>query len=189
MKLSVPISVLLLAGCLTTLVSCNRNQDAKDSDVYIARNMLEHTIVNESLKNELIQYDNRFKDFKDAQNKGLEIMLESVSRDSVIYHIGYAGGLTHGIPALICEPVNGKPVALWLSCLEDFQLPPDKSVEVLKDLSPKEYELYQKNKEDIEVVDGDTIRRVTLILSDFVGLRLVYDRDNNLIRRDTTGWY
>lgn len=190
MKLSAPINTVLLAGLLSAAVSCKTaHQAIKDNDAYIARNLLEHTIVNKSLKDELIRYDNRFKDFEDAQGKGLRISLEDISPDSTVYNIGYMTGLNYSPPVLSCEPVNGKPVSLWLSCLEDFKLPPDKSIEVLKNTSPEEYEIHRQNRDAIEFADGVLERHITLVLSDFVSLRLVYDRDHNLIRRDTIGWY
>lgn len=190
MKLLTPISILLLAGCLTTLVSCNRNQDAKDNDAYLARNMLEYTILNESLKNELIQYDNRFKDFEEAQNKGLTITLSEVFRDSIKYTITYSTGLNSGNPVILCEPIDGKPVILELAPLYgEFELPVKKAIELVKYSNPEEYEMHKSYIDNFEIVDGDTMRPRITVLSDFVNLILVYDRDYNLIRRDTIGWY
>ena len=37
--------------------------------------------------------------------------------------------------------------------------------------------------------DKDTLLSNTTVLFHFVSLRLVYDREHHLLRRDTLGWY
>ena len=189
MKLSALISIVMLAGCLT-MVSCDQDQSTKDNDAYIARNLLEHTIINENLKDELIRFNDRFKDYESAKGRGLSISISQIFPDSIVYDIGYSAGLNYEIPVLMCEPIDGKPVILELSFLwDEFKLPKRKAIELKKHASLKEYQMHKECIDHFEIVDGDTARTDITVLFDFVRLSLVYDRDHNLIRRDTIGWY
>lgn len=163
----------------------------KNIDGYIARELLEHTLVNDSLKEELIRFNERFKDYESAQGRGLEISVWRISPDSIEYTIGYAAGLNSEDPALICEPIDGKPVILTFPLLwDEFSLPKRKAIEVKKFTSLKEYQMHKQDMITITVLnDKDTLLSNTTVLFHFVSLRLVYDREHHLLRRDTLGWY
>lgn len=163
----------------------------KNIDGYIARELLEHTLVNDSLKEELIRFNERFKDDESVQGLGLEISVWRISPDSIEYTIGYAAGLNSEDPALICEPIDGKPVILTFPLLwDEFKLPKRKAIEVKKFTSLKEYQMHKQDMITITVLnDKDTLLSNTTVLFHFVSLRLVYDREHHLLRRDTLGWY
>ena len=185
---------LLVLAAMIAVLSCNNKRPSKSR---IAEDYPPlHTIVNKELKDQLIRFNEQFKDHPAAQGRGLEIDCNYIYADSIIYSISYAAGINSSYPRLLCEPIDGKPVSLSFGCLfDEFRLDERKSIELLKDFTSNEYQIHKANMEEegeVVVIDGDTVvlgPPELMIMFDFVGIRLVFDKENHLLRVDTLGFH
>ena len=162
------------------------------SDELSVDELLVHRITNERLKAELIEFDRTFSDYPSAQGRDLYISIYDICQDSMTYWIGYMSGINITVPIVVCEPVNGKNVYLLLEGLgNDFNLDLRKRLEVLKNATPDEYLTHKRAMETPTIIDGNREYGPVIIdvIFDFVGLRLVFDHNQNLIRKDTAGFY
>lgn len=145
--------------------------------------------------NELIsiveKYDSLYSDLPEHKDRGLSIYHIRTFRDSTIYGISYASGITDGLPFILCEPINDKPVRFVPSPANGlFSLKPSKSAKIQRHLSPDEYLDYidavKLAREDIR--DGSIYDVAIEVTLDTRSWHVVVDNySNRIIRVDTTG--
>lgn len=191
------LSLILLSGCIC------RKQPSDDNSL-IDKSMFLHKIRNKELLEQVVKYNDKYKHYDQAQDKGLEILFEGCCFDSTTYFIGYSGNIRSETPIILCEPIDDKPVALVLAFLwNDFMLSERQSIELQKESNPKEYDIhlydlthpYITNMDTIFMGDTvppiimhvDTLYNETMIMSHFVKWHLVFDKDGHLLRVDTAG--
>ena len=164
--------ILPLIGILCSSVQPNTN-------LLIKKEMLVHTITNKNLKKCIVDFDNKFRHYEESKGRWIVINCWDVCPDSIRYTISYCSGINYEFPIVFCESVNGRPVVMrFPGIYGDVSLNAMKSIELLKTATPDEYEMHKKKSTDI-----------MLVMFDFVGLDVMFDREHNVLRLDTLGFY
>lgn len=137
----------------------------------------------------IAKYDSLYTDIPAHKERGLSISICQTYKDSTIYEIHYASGITYGLPFILCEPINGKPVRfLTTEANRLFSMKPSKSAKIQRHLAPGEYKSY------IDALRCDPID--TTLFEDIIIEVMMHTKwwcvvlDNNsnrVIRVDTTG--
>lgn len=190
-------SMLLLLGSVAT--SCSSGSDKPENTIVyysiyhtsdtdsVFRKVMLHEIKNQELKRQIARFDSSYR-YDPSATEGIGISCE-IYNDSIIYWVGYAINIGNISGLILCEPVAGKPVYLNMWDLyKDIQLPQEKAVEGLKDANSKEYKYQIKIlQKGPQIANGEVYREFLEVTSDFVSWRLVFDRDQHLLRIDTMG--
>ncbi len=175
------VVMLFLAGCTSR---CDKATDGQQ-DKYM------YKIDNPALIEMLTEFNNEFKDHEATQGRGLYVDCRGIYGDSIVYTIGYAGGI-YCLPVVFCEPIDGKPVMLTMGGLmNEFSMDIHNYVELMRDINPEEYHYTKEVLDEWDkkpLSDGETIVWTPIAIYDFISLELTFDKSHNLLRVDTLGF-
>ena len=173
------IVIVLCFGCNTKVVYFNYDTGSSDT---IIKKVITHQILNPELKQLLTEYNAIYKDHPEVEGLGLCIYCR-IYTDSIYYSIGYSFGINNISGLIICEPIEGKDVSLIMMDLyHDFSLPSERSIEILKNSNPEEYMTHKENQKATRWVKGGFEELFTMVISDFPGWNVVFDRNHHLLR-------
>ena len=143
------------------------------ADELIYKEIATHEIVDEELINLIVEYDKMYSRFVSDSTIGITVFCK-VSDKTITYSVGYTAGIGGKFALLLCEPINGREVHINLGELnKQIQLPFMRSVELLKNSHPKQYEEYKLMQKEAEK-EGSTY--TISVISHFVTWDIIFDK-------------
>lgn len=153
----------------------------------IDRKIVTHEIKNPDLKRLLKEYNDTYKDSSVVKDLGLSLYCDVYS-DSICYSIGYTINISSGTPSIVCEPIDGKEVTLFLWDLwKDFKLLPARANELLKESNPESYRQNKELEKKTSWEKGQFIVWQDVATSSFPEWKVTFDRNQKLLRVDRYG--
>jgi hypothetical protein len=163
----------------------NKIETSEEScEEMINKSLLLHEIKNETLKEYIARYDSVYNEGE----KGIAVWSET-SNDITKYTIGYYDPSTlPSAPMIKCEPINGREIIMiFRDFTDDIELAADKALELSRDVvSEKDYKEFKKI---ITANKKAKYHELLMVMNDKIGLTLNFDKDHNLIRVDTLGFW
>jgi hypothetical protein len=143
------------------------------SDSLIYKEVATHRIVDEDLISLIVEYDRMYSQFERDSLRGITVYCE-ISDRTITYSVNYTVGIGGKSPILLCEPIGGREVhVVFLDNLsKQIQLPYQRSVELLKNAHPKEYEHHVAEQ---KITEEGSIH-VMSVTNDFVSWEIVFDK-------------
>ena len=173
------VITVLCFGCRPKVVYFNYDTGTSDT---IIKKVITHQILNPELKQLLTEYNATYKDHPEVEGLGLYIYCR-IYTDSIYYSVCYSSGINYVPGLIICEPIDGKDVSLIMADLyHDFSLPSERSIEILKNSNPEEYMTHKENQKATRWVKGGFKKPMTIVIFDFPGWDIVFDRNHHLLR-------
>jgi hypothetical protein len=112
-----------------------------------------------------------YSEFARDSLAGITVYCE-ISDRTVTYSVAYTVDIGGFAPMLLCEPINRREVHLYLGDLRhQVQLPYQRSVELLKNSSPRQYERFVIRQR--EYIKRDAIAK-TIVTSSFVEWKIIF---------------
>jgi len=121
-----------------------------DSVSVVDKTLFEHKITNPVLREQIERFDSVYGNDTAVKRNKIRGISITYSKNSGYYPddwvfnfflIGYTDEINSMQPLIMCEPINGKPVVFKINDLLDYiEIPRRKSMEFLKESSPKEYD-------------------------------------------------
>ena len=164
----------LLLICIASNSMAQQTYEKWDtgSDELIYKEIAMHKIVDEELINLIVEYDKMYSQFVDS-TLGIIVLCRVIDK-TISYTVTYTFGLGGKTPMLLCEPINGREVhVVLLDLYKQIQLPFMRSVELLKNSHPKQYEYYKLMQKEAEKEGAIYIIDVH---SSFVEWNIVFDK-------------
>jgi hypothetical protein len=141
------------------------------NDSLIYKEIATHRIVNEDLRNLIIEYDNMYSEFVRDSLVGITVSCRE-SNHTITYVVYYTADISGFSPIVLCEPINGREVHLYLGDLHhQVQLPYQRGVELLKNSYPRQYERLVIQQR--EAIKENRVAK-ELVTSDFVEWHIVF---------------
>ena len=144
-----------------------------ESEELIHQEIVMHRIVNDDLKNLIVEYDKMYAQYVADSTLGITVYCRIFNR-KIIYSVNYTVNIGRKSPVLLCEPINGREIHIDFGDLyKQIQLPFPKSVELLKKSDPEQYEDYVREQ---KLVEEEGVTYVKATVSDFVTWEIVFDK-------------
>ena len=145
------------------------------SDSIIFREVATHKIVNKELIAMIVEYDRMYSPIISDSTLGITISCR-VSKKTITYSVNYMAGFGGKSPILLCEPINGRDVHIYLGEMnKQVQLPHMHTVELLKNSNPSLYDDYKFRQKEIEKIEQGSFVVIDVI-SDFVHWSITFDK-------------
>jgi len=176
--------VLFVVGYVCVTACSPNSKTEKDCEEIINKSLLLHEIRNEILKEHIARYDSIYNEGE----RGIMIW-SRILNDTIEYSIGYhSPSMMPFAPMIKCEPINGREITMVFPDFEnDVALTADKALELNRcALSDRDYREFKKiilrNKKS-------EYKEIVTVINDKVSITLLFDRNQNLIRVDTLGFW
>ena len=144
-----------------------------NSEEIIYKEITTHKIVNKELISLIMKYDEMYSRFISDSTSGITVFCK-ISDKTITYSVNYTSSIGGKSPILLCEPINGREVHIKLGELyKQIQLPLQRSVELLKNSHPKQYNDYKVGQKEAEK-EGAT--HMIMVSGDFVSWSITFDK-------------
>ena len=163
--------------------------DRHHANSVVDKTLFEHKIANPVLKEQIERFDSFYGNDPAVKRNKINGISITYSKNSGYYPddwvfnfflIGYTDEINSMQPLIMCEPINGKPVVFKINDLLDYiEIPRRKSMEFLKESSPKEYD---------SLIELGALRDINTgsFQFSFVQWMVIFDHNNNnFLRVDT----
>jgi len=172
-KLISCIKLLIFILIVSKSMAQTYEQWDTSSDELIYKEVATHKIVDKDLINLIVKYDKMYSRFIADSTLGITIFCK-VSDATITYSVGYTVSIGGKSPILLCEPINGREVHItFLNIYRQVQLPYMRSVELLQNSYPKQYESHKISQREADKEGGISMMGVT---SSFVWWEIVFDK-------------
>jgi len=152
----------------------------------IDKPLLLHEIKNETLKEYIARYDSAYNEGE----KGIVVWCEKLTfNGETKYAIGYPIPSTFpSEPMILCEPINGRKVIMTFpDVMNDVVLAADRALELSKEVLSEED--YKEFKKIITSNKKAKYEEHITVLNEKISLSLTFDKNQNLVRVDTMGFW
>lgn len=168
----------MLALVITPLMSIAQqpyeNWDT-DSEEHIYKEIITHKIINQELIDFIVKYDVMYAQSIADSTLGITIFCR-VSKKTIAYSVSYSVNIGSELPVLLCEPINGRDVYLYLFDLhKQIILPRPRSVQLLKNSNAEQYEDYKRGQNELKKQGVDGISMIT-VTNSFPWWEIVFDK-------------
>ena len=184
MNLLVKNSFMLV--CITLLLLSFTPHTNCQNMVYadnIPKEIITHRIKSKELRDFILEYDNKFSQYA-PNGASTGIIVSYSTHDGLLeYTVSYMTDIGNKTGVIVCEPINGKEVSIHIPELRNqIALPRERSVELLKNSNPEQYEFHKLMQKEYEAKKKDYKYNRA---GGFVEWKIIFDYRGNLLSRDT----